>query len=165
RRVLFRSAVLLTSLLWGFGHTGYAIFPVWFRVFEISLIGLFFGFVFLRYGIIPLIVAHYLFDVFWVGAAYILGRSQPHLFAGAIFILAIPLIYAVIAYIQNREDKERDTITMLDKIQEYNLQVLSAFVSAKKAEGITRQKIRAELLLHNWDPSLVDIVINRVFKN
>jgi membrane protease YdiL (CAAX protease family) len=157
------AAVILTSLLWGLGHTGYAIFPVWFRVLEVSLIGLFFGFIFLKYGIIPLIVAHYLFDCFWSGAAYVLGRTQLSLFAGAIFILVIPLIFALIAYFLNRGDKECATITMLDKIQEYNLEILITFIAVKKSQGISSHNIKEELLQHNWDPSLVDIAIKKVF--
>ena len=157
------AAVLLTSLLWGLGHTGYAIFPVWFRVVEVSLIGLFFGFIFLKYGIIPLIVAHYLFDCFWGGAAYILGRTQVSLFAGAIFILVMPLIFALIAYLLNRGDKERATITMLDKIQEYNLEILITFISAKKSQGVSPHNIKEELSQHNWDPLLVDLALKKVF--
>ncbi|MFA5117702.1 MAG: CPBP family intramembrane glutamic endopeptidase [Candidatus Omnitrophota bacterium] len=57
-------AVIAASFLWGFGHSEYAIFPTWFRGIEVGTMGLVYGFVFLRYGIIPLIVAHYLFDVF-----------------------------------------------------------------------------------------------------
>ncbi len=159
------AAVVLTSVLWGLGHTGYAIFPVWFRVLEVSLIGFFFGFIFLKYGIIPLIVAHYLFDVFWGSAAYILGRSQVSLFAGSVFILVIPLIFALVAYFLNLGDKERATITMLDKIQEYNLEILITFMSVRKSQGISSHNIKEEQLLHNWDPSLEDIAFKKVFNN
>ncbi len=157
------AAVILTSLLWGLGHTGYAVFPVWFRVAEVSLIGLLFGFIFLKFGIIPLITAHYLFDVFWSAAAYILGRGQPSLFAGSVFILTLPLIYALIAWFLNRGDKERDTITMLDRIQEYNLKILITFISVEKSAGASLHKIKEELLRHNWDPSLIEIALKKVF--
>jgi hypothetical protein len=92
-----------------------------------------------------------------------LGRSQLSLFAGAIFILAIPLIFALLAYFLNRGDKERDTITMLDEIQEYNLGILITFISAKKSHGISSHNIKEELLKHNWDPSLVDLAVKKVF--
>lgn len=157
------AAVVLTSFLWGLGHTGYTIFPVWFRVLEVSLIGLFFGFIFLKYGIIPLIVAHYLFDCFRGSAAYILGRTQVSLFAGSVFILVIPLFFALIAYFLNLGDKERDMITMLDKIQEYNLEILITFMAVKKSQGFSSHNIKEELLRHNWDPSLVDIAFKKVF--
>ncbi|MDP2923495.1 MAG: type II CAAX endopeptidase family protein [Candidatus Omnitrophota bacterium] len=157
------TAVVLTSILWGLGHTAYAIFPVWFRVIEVSFIGFLFGFIFLRYGIIPLIVAHYLFDVFWGSAAYILGRSQTSLFFGSILVLALPLIFAIIAYLANRGDKERDIKTMLDKIQEYNLGILITFMSTKKSQGVSPDIVKEELIQHNWDPSLIDIALKEVF--
>jgi len=89
-------AMLIPALVWGFSHTQYAIFPVWFRGIEVSLMGLFFAFIFLRYGIIPAIIAHYLFDVFWGVAGYILGNTTPYLFISSVFIMAIPLILAAV---------------------------------------------------------------------
>jgi hypothetical protein len=85
------------------------------------------------------------------------------LFAGSVFILTLPLIYALIAWFLNRGDKERDTITMLDRIQEYNLKILITFVSVEKSAGISPHKIKEELLRHNWDPSLIEIALKKVF--
>ena len=156
-------AVVLISLIWGFGHSEYAIFPVWFRGIEVSSIGFLFGFIFIRYGLIPLIVAHYLFDVFLGVSAHILGRSSTYLFVGSIFILVIPLAYALAAYFINREEREREIKTLLDSTQEYNLDILITFVSAKKSQGFSAQAIKEELIHHNWDIALVDLAINSVF--
>lgn len=157
-------AVAVISLCWGLGHSGYAVFPVWFRVLEITLIGLLFGFIFFRYGIIPLIVAHYLFDVFWGVAAYLLGRSQPYLFFGSIVIMALPLVWAVIAYWRNKEDNEQEAKLLLDVTQRYNLDILITFVSSKKSQGLSAQAIKEELMLHHWDSFLVELAIKEVFK-
>ncbi len=157
-------AVAIISLCWGLGHSGYAIFPVWFRILEISLIGLLFGFIFFRYGIIPLIVAHYLFDVFWGLAAYILGRSCPYLFFGSLVIMTLPLAWAVMAYWKNKEEKERQVKLLLDATQRYNLDMLIMFVSSKKSQGQSVQAIKEELILHHWDGSLVELAIEEVFK-
>lgn len=157
-------AVVLTSLIWGFGHTEYPIFPVWFRGIEVSLLGLLFGFIFIRYGLIPLIVAHYLFDVFWSTSAYILGKSPTYLFLGSILILFIPLGFAVMSFFLNREEKEREIRTLLDPTQEYNLNILITFVSVKKSQGLSAKTIKEELLHHNWDIDLVELAINTVFK-
>ena len=157
-------AVVLISLIWGFGHSGYAIFPVWFRGIEVSLIGFLFGFIFIRYGLIPLIVAHYLFDAFLGTAAHILGRSPTYLFASSISTLFIPLAFAIAAYFINREEKEKEIKTMLDPTQEYNLKILITFVSAKKSQGLSAKEIKEELIRHNWDNALVDLAISEVFK-
>jgi hypothetical protein len=157
-------AILITAIIWGMGHTMYAIFPVWFRIIEISLIGIFFGFVFIRFGIIPLIVAHYLFDVFWCSAAYLLGRSNGYLFYTSVGLLSLPLVLALGAYLLNRSQQEKFIRQVLDKTQEYNLGVLVAFVAAKKSQGGSAQSIQKELLRHNWDNLLVGLAIQEVFQ-
>ena len=157
-------AVIFTSLIWGFGHSQYAIFPVWFRGIEVSILGLIYGFIFIRYGLIPLIVAHYLFDVFWGVAAYILGHTTKYLFSSSLFVLAIPLIFACIAYFMNKEEKEREINAILDNTQRYNLGILITFVSARKSGGFNAALISKELIEHNWDIDLVDLAINEVFK-
>jgi len=157
-------AILVTSVIWGMGHTLYAIFPVWFRIIEVGLIGIFYGFIFIRFGIVPLIVAHYLFDVFWCSAAYLLGRSSRYLFYSSVGLLCIPLVLAAIAYFLNREKQEKPTRYILDKIQEYNLGVLVTFVSAKKLQGFSSEAIKEELIRYNWDHLLVRLAVEKVFK-
>ena len=158
-------AVFLTSLIWGMGHTTYVIYPVWFRIIEIGFIGIFYGFIFIRFGIIPLIVSHYLFDVFWCTAAYLLGQASRHLFYTSVGLLGIPLFIAAIAYVLNRTQQEKPIRNILDEIQTYNLGVLIAFVSAKKSQGYPKEAISRELISHNWDHLLVDLAIKEAFRN
>lgn len=156
-------SIILISLIWGLGHTAYAIFPVWFRIIEITLIGLLLGFIFVRYGIIPVIVAHYLFDVFWSSSAFILGRSNPGLFLSSLLILAAPLLFAAAAYIINRKKEEKEIELMLDKAQLFNLEVLKAYILLKKDRGSSAASIREELVSHNWDVALVDLALKQIF--
>jgi len=157
-------AVLLTSVIWGMGHTMYAVYPVWFRIIEITLIGIFYGFIFIRFGIIPLLVAHYLFDVFWCSAVYLLGKSSPYLFYTSIGLLVFPLFLAAAAYFLNKSTQERQIRNTLDNIQRYNLGILITFVSAKKSLGFSAASISEELTGHNWDHLLVELAIKEVFK-
>ena len=158
-------AVIISSLIWGLSHSAYAIFPVWFRGIEVSLIGFLLGFIFIRYGIIPLVIAHYLIDVFWGIAAYLFGNSPKYLFMGSLLTLAIPLIFAIMAYFVNKEEKERDIEIMLNKIEKYNLNILISFVAAQKSIGQSAGTIKEELLDHNWDIILIDLAIKEAFKN
>jgi len=160
-------AVLFISLIWGFGHSEYAIFPVWFRGIEVSIIGVLYGFIFVRYGLIPLIVSHYLFDVFWGIAAHILGHTTRYLFIGSAFVLALPLIFACIAYFVNQKEEKQQPEHIkirLNNIQRYNLDVLVTYISAKKNQGHSSFDIRTGLIEHGWDIDLVDLAINEVFK-
>ncbi len=156
-------AILLTSVIWGMGHTRYAIFPVWFRIIEIGLLGVFCGMIFIRFGIIPLIVAHYLFDVFWVSSAYLLGQGPRHLFFSSLGLLGLPFGLAGIAYCLNRTQEERPTRNVLDRAQKYNLGVLVAYISAKKSQGCQAELIKDELIASHWDHLLVKLAIAEVF--
>jgi membrane protease YdiL (CAAX protease family) len=156
-------AVILSALIWGFGHTRYAIFPIWFRGLEVSLLGVFLGSMFIRYGLIPLIVAHYLFDVFWGVAAYILGTSTPYLFISALVLLSLPMGFGVLAFFINRPEKEEKIELTLSATQEYNLEILVAFVFQKKSQAADLPGLKKELIEHGWDKVLVDLAIRKVF--
>jgi hypothetical protein len=158
-------AVILVAFIWGFSHSRYAIFPVWFRGIEVSMLGILLGFIFVRYGLIPLIVAHYLFDVFWNAVAYLFGHSPGYLFIGSLSILALPLMFAIVAYVINREEKESQIKIALNAIEKFNLEVLITFISAKKSQGADAKIIKEELIRNNWDITLVDLALGEVFKN
>jgi membrane protease YdiL (CAAX protease family) len=156
-------AVLFTSLIWGLGHSSYAIFPVWFRVLEVGIIGVVLGFILIRYGIIPVLIAHYLLDAFWGTAPYILGRSNLYLFTGSLIILLIPLILSCLAFFANKEEKVKEIKMALNGIQKYNLGILTAFISDRKSRGLSASEISKELIEHNWDIELVSLAVAEVF--
>ncbi len=155
-------AILISSLIWGFGHTNYAIFPVWFRGIEVTLLGIFFGFIFIRYGVVSLLVAHYLVDIFWGASAFILGKSPAYIAIGTWFILLLPLFFAFLAWVLNKPDKEKRIELQLDKIQKYNIEMLKIFLNQKISQGVASDQLYKELLEHGWDHSLVDIVFEEL---
>lgn len=71
-------------------------------------------------------------------------------------------MFAIIAYIINREEKEREIKPMLNATEEYNLNILKTFVSLKKSQGMAANLIKEELLRHNWDSMLVDLALGEV---
>lgn len=158
-------AVVVISFIWGLGHSMYAIFPVWFRVVEVTLVGIFYGLIFLKFGIVPLIVAHYLFNVFWCSAVYLLGQSTGYMLISSAGVLSIPLGFAIIAYFLNWQKQKESLHYVLDKTQEYNLLILITFIAAKKNQGISVDLVRRELIAHNWDHALVNLAIEKVFNN
>ena len=154
-------AVLFIAVIWGLGHAGSEIFPAWFRVSEVTLLGVLYGFFFVRYGIIPVLVAHYVFNIFWGTAAHLFGRGSAQLFSGSIVLMALPLIVAAIAYIINRPEREKDLQYTLSKTQKYNLGILVTFISSKIAQGADPKTIKDELVAYGWDPILVDMAMGQ----
>ena len=153
-------ACLVASVLWGFGHTSYPVFPMWFRGVEVSCIGLFLAFVYLRFGIIPVLVAHYLFDVFWSSAAYLFGHSTPGQFYNSLIVLLLPLGFAIIAYLINQPQIERPLRWRLTKHQLFNLEILKNFLKDKGFWGNkSREEVKKEIISHGWDVAIVDIAL------
>jgi membrane protease YdiL (CAAX protease family) len=154
-------AVVLSALIWGFGHTQYQIFPIWFRGVEVTLLGIFLGFIFVKYGLMPLIVAHYLFDVFWGAAAYILGTSTPYLFISALVIMVLPLGFGIFTFFLNRPETEKEIKMVLSDFQEYNLEILRVYVSRQRSQGMDPRELKEQLIKHGWDYVLVDLAMEK----
>jgi len=157
-------AALIASMVWGFAHSNYPVYPMWFRGVEVTCLGLLLSFIYLRFGIIPVIVAHYLFDVFWSTSGYLLGKSIAFDYYSAIFVLAIPLIYAVIAFFLNRVEIEGKLEWRLNKHQLYNLQVLREYLHAHPElfKNKTKRELKDEIILHGWDVAVVEIAFKEM---
>jgi hypothetical protein len=157
-------AVVVSSLVWGFGHSGYAVFPMWFRGVEVTCIGLFLSYVYLRFGIIPVIVAHFLFDIFWNTAGYLLGHTNPAYFMNALGLLLLPLLLGLTAFVKNENKEERPLTWYLNAHQQHNVEVLASYLKEhwEKFEGKTREQIKKEIISHNWDMAVVEVAVDRL---
>jgi hypothetical protein len=155
------AAVILASLLWGFSHSNYPVFPMWFRGVEVTCLGLFLSWAYLRFGIIPVIVGHYLFDVFWNCAEYIFGVTNPFYFASSLLILLLPCLWAGVVFILNKKVELRPMRWRMTKHQFYNLEVLKTFFRQHPEEtcGKPPQQIVDEISGHGWDPAVVEAAL------
>lgn len=98
-------AVLLASLIWGFGHSNYPNQPFFIRGIEVGIVGLVLSWAMIRFGILAPLIAHYSIDAFY--SAFLLLRSgNPYLVtSGAITagINLLPLLVACFAYLFTRK--------------------------------------------------------------
>ncbi len=160
---LFKSAVLasiVSSLIWGFGHSSYPVYPMWFRGLEVTCLGFFLSFIYLRFGLVSVIVAHYLFDVFWSSAPYFLGKSDPVYFYSCMAVLCLPWGVAVVAFVLNRKESECAFVWQLNKHQLFNLNVLNTFLAQKNFHGQQKAEIKKELIDHGWDIAVVETALD-----
>ncbi len=155
------AAVLIASLIWGFGHSHYPVFPVWFRGIEVAFIGIFLSCVYLNFGIIPVLVGHYVFDIFWGTAEFLLGKASGLDFVSSIFIFLLPGLVGIFAYLKNETEIERKLTWILNKHQVFNAAVLKTFLQSQreKFQSQTKEQTRNELILHNWDVAVIDSVL------
>lgn len=155
------AAVVISSLIWGFSHSNYPVFPMWFRGVEVTCLGLFLSWAYLRFGIIPVIVGHYLFDVFWNCAEYMFGVTRPFYFISSLAVLLLPLAWAAVAFFLNKKTELRPIRWRLSKHQLYNLEVLKTFFQ-QHPEAIQQrspQQIVDEISGHGWDPAVVEAAL------
>jgi membrane protease YdiL (CAAX protease family) len=155
-------AIFLSALVWGFGHTAYAVFPTWFRGMEVTVLGVFLSVVYLRCGIIAVLVAHYLFDVFWASSGCLLGDVKPLYFYSSLGVLLLPLIWGVIAFFRNEPETERSMDIALSPHQSFNRKVLETFVAHRRNEGADLASLQKECFRHGWDPVVVREVFSRL---
>ena len=155
------AAVIISSLIWGFSHSNYPVFPMWFRGIEVTCLGLFLSWVYLRFGIIPVIVGHYLFDVFWNCAEYMLGVTRPFYFFSSLSVLLLPLTWAAAAFFLNKKAELQPMRWRMSKHQLYNLDVLKTFFRQHPEEmrKKTPQQIMDEISGHGWDPAVVEAAL------
>lgn len=157
----FRSValgVLIPSIIWGLGHTGYNVFPFWFRGLEVTILGIFSALVYLRFGLIAVVVQHFVFDAFWAGAPYIFGKSPNSDFWMSLFVVGIPFMIAVIALIANRTVEAKSVRWQLNDAQRFNMEILKDFIRAKSQDkSFNAQALRAELIRYGWDIAVIDV--------
>ncbi|MCA9408498.1 MAG: CPBP family intramembrane metalloprotease [Candidatus Omnitrophica bacterium] len=159
-------ACLISALIWGFAHSNYQIFPMWFRGIEVGILGLFLGGIYLNYGLITVIVAHYLFDVFWHGAGYLLGSAAPLYFYSTLIVFLLPLLWALAAFIINKPIILKELRWHLNKHQLFNLEVLKHFLRSNPDLFAlkTTEQLKDEICHHGWDVAVVEVALEDIEK-
>jgi hypothetical protein len=150
-------AVFISAAMWGFGHTGYEIFPMWFRGIEVTCIGILMGFFYLRFGIVCVIAAHFLIDSFLTGLPYLLNPRGTFDFYSSLAVIALPLLLALIALALNKNTQEKPLSIKFNPQQQFNYNLLRELCASKSPEELIA--LKKELVRHGWDAA----IINRVF--
>ncbi|MBU0549301.1 MAG: CPBP family intramembrane metalloprotease [Candidatus Omnitrophica bacterium] len=82
-------AVLIPALIWGFAHSDYAVFPNYVRGIELTIFGVALGMVFLKYGLLTVIIAHFVIDAVFAGLPLIKSHNPYFVASGIIVVLLI----------------------------------------------------------------------------
>jgi len=91
----FPLALVGVSLLWGSLHATYPQQPFYVRAIEVGIGGLASGLLFVRYGLIPVILIHYTGNAAIAGILFWLS-GRPDLKASAVIAVCLPLVLTVI---------------------------------------------------------------------
>jgi hypothetical protein len=152
-------AVFMSAAAWGFGHTGYEIFPMWFRGVEVTTIGIIMGVFYLRFGLVCVITTHYLIDSFLTGLPYFLKPHPNFDFFTSLAVVLLPLTLGIIALARNKGAQERPLSVRFNAQQQFNYGLLLELYRSKSSEQ--RLALKDDLQRHGWDAA----IIQRVFED
>jgi len=148
---IFRSriaAIVIAGFIWGFGHATYPNQPFFIRGLEVGLAGVMLGFLFFRFGLLPLLIWHYTVDAIYT--ALLLFRSGNTYYivsAGAASLaFAIPMLISLALYIRNRgfiADDDLSNSTIPIKPAPERVVRETEAVTYPPAEGISRTRLIA----------------------
>ena len=111
-------AVLIPAIVWAFLHANYPQEPIYIRGLELTVVGVIFGLVFLRYGVWATIISHYVYNCFlgiypMVQSDSLYFKVSGILAVAIIFIPAIPAIFGVITG-RYKEIEEPEEVALPD---------------------------------------------------
>ena len=91
--------VLIPALIWAFAHSNYPVFPAYVRGIELTIAGILFGIVFLKYGLEAVLITHFVINAALVGLPLIKSQNAYFMISGivvvAIVFLPVPLIMII----------------------------------------------------------------------
>jgi Type II CAAX prenyl endopeptidase Rce1-like len=105
-------ALFIPALIWGFGHSFYEVFPIYTRGIELTLIGLVYGYFFIRYGLVTVVVGHFLYDGVIMGIPLLQSTDHYLFWSGiaAAVVLAMLMMLGMIGTIREwRFARTRET--------------------------------------------------------
>jgi len=115
-------AVLIPAVVWGFLHSSYPQQPFFIRGVELSIVGVLFGYVFIRYGIVSVLIAHYTFDALLM-SMFLFQSSRLYFQVAAalvVGIMVIPMIPSLIALVKRRlmVDPKQTNVAVMYQLEE-----------------------------------------------
>jgi membrane protease YdiL (CAAX protease family) len=103
-------AVLIPSMIWALSHTQYPIYPVYTRFVEVTVIGLIFGYAFMKYGFMTVLFAHASMDSILMGLSLFDMGDTAHSLIGGFYIIFPGLIGWLIAWFHGKT-KRRELLS------------------------------------------------------
>jgi membrane protease YdiL (CAAX protease family) len=91
-------AVIIPALMWAFAHCNYAAQPFYIRGVELTVIGVIFGLIFLRFGPLPTLISHAAFNAFLTAESFLSDKSMLPSFFIVIFFIAIPALLTLLPH-------------------------------------------------------------------
>jgi hypothetical protein len=98
-------ALFIPAVIWALGHSTYPVFPVYVRGIEVTIVGLIFGYFFIRYDLLTCLVAHYAVDAIFVSAPLLKSSNRYFQISGVVVVALglVPLLPALVRLVRRNE--------------------------------------------------------------
>jgi len=148
-------ALLIPGALWGFAHSGYVTYPIFVRGVELTIAGLFLGFVFLKFDLLTTMMSHFTYNMMVVGVILLRSKDAYYQTSGWVVVLtlALPLLPGLIGTVKRLLGKGRilPSAFSVSLVSESDLNQLSATPVKADWESLLRQPKRVMLCLRAGD--------------
>ena len=97
------AAIVVAGFIWGFGHTTYPNQPFYIRGVEVGLAGVALGFLFEKFGLLPLLIWHFTIDAVYTAMLLFRSHHAYYMVSGALssLIFAIPMLVSIALYLKH----------------------------------------------------------------
>ncbi|MFH1093416.1 MAG: type II CAAX endopeptidase family protein [Candidatus Omnitrophota bacterium] len=97
--------VLIPALIWAFAHSNYPVFPAYVRGIELTIAGIAFGIVFLKYGLEAVLITHFVIDAALVGLPLIKSQNAYFMISGIVVVGIVFLPVPLVMFISRKQGK------------------------------------------------------------
>jgi hypothetical protein len=99
-------AIVLSAIIWSLLHSSQAVYPIYVRLLEVTIIGVAFGYFFLRFGLTTVIIAHLTVDVVVLSLPLLTSSHPYYLGSGivALIVAAAPLVVGLSSLLRSRSE-------------------------------------------------------------
>ena len=97
-------ALFIPAIIWAFGHSSYAVYPVYIRGIELTIGGMLFGYFFIRYGLMTCIIGHYVVDAVFLSIPLLRSENNYFLILG-IAVIALAAVPGILGFLGKTKDQ------------------------------------------------------------
>ncbi|HEX4068922.1 MAG TPA: CPBP family intramembrane glutamic endopeptidase [Candidatus Babeliales bacterium] len=108
------AAFIVQAIIFGAAHANYPVQPAYARLIELLIPSFIWGAIYLRFGLLSTIIAHFVYDVVWFSIPIFVSQL-PHVYAYKliiIFITCLPIFYALYARLRKNSWTTLSTLAL-----------------------------------------------------